>query len=94
APAEPPATAAPTSPDLPSAPPAAAASNGTPLGSGATGSPAPSASSSRPPAPEAPAAELDLNAVVLPALARRYGPGLLAGLLALVVVRLLVRRRR
>jgi carbon monoxide dehydrogenase subunit G len=42
----------------------------------------------------APAAELDLNAVVLPALARRYGPALLAVLLALVVVRLLVRRRR
>jgi hypothetical protein len=48
------------------------------------------------PAPRAPApaAELDLNAVVLPALARRYGPALLAALLALIVVRLLVRRRR
>jgi carbon monoxide dehydrogenase subunit G len=47
-----------------------------------------------PPPAEAPAVELDLNAVVLPALARRYGPALLAGLLLLVVVRLLVRRRR
>ncbi len=46
------------------------------------------------PTPEAPAAELDLNAVVLPALLRRYGPALLAGFLVLVVVRLLVRRRR
>ena len=42
----------------------------------------------------APAAELDLNAVVLPALARRYGPALLASLLALIVVRILLRRRR
>ena len=47
-----------------------------------------------PPPAEADAVELDLNAVVLPALARRYGPALLAGLLVLVVVRLLVRRRR
>ncbi len=45
------------------------------------------------PPPEAAGVELDLNSVVLPALARRYGPALLAGLLLLVVVRLLVRRR-
>jgi carbon monoxide dehydrogenase subunit G len=44
--------------------------------------------------PPAPAAELDLNRVVLPALARRYGPPLLAVLLALIVVRLILRRRR
>ncbi len=45
------------------------------------------------PPTQAPGVELDLNSVVLPALARRYGPALLAGLLLLVVVRLLVRRR-
>jgi uncharacterized protein len=44
--------------------------------------------------PAAPPAELDLNRVVLPALARRYGPPLLAVLLALIVVRLILRRRR
>jgi carbon monoxide dehydrogenase subunit G len=47
------------------------------------------------PAPRTPArtAELDLNRVVLPALARRYGPPLFAVLLALIVVRILLRRR-
>jgi carbon monoxide dehydrogenase subunit G len=43
---------------------------------------------------EEPAAELDLNAVVLPVLARQYGPRLLAALLALLVAWLVVRRRR
>jgi carbon monoxide dehydrogenase subunit G len=43
-------------------------------------------------APASPPAELDLGAVVLPALAKRYGPGVLAGLVAVLVVWLLRRR--
>jgi hypothetical protein len=42
---------------------------------------------------EAEAAELDLNAVVLPALLRRYGLPALVVLLVLVVIRLAARRR-
>jgi carbon monoxide dehydrogenase subunit G len=41
-----------------------------------------------------PPAELDLGAVVLPTLARRYGPAVLAGLVAVFVVWLLRRRTR
>ncbi|MGZ4613403.1 MAG: SRPBCC family protein [Kineosporiaceae bacterium] len=44
--------------------------------------------------PAEPAMELDLGAVVLPVLARRYGPVVLAGLVALVIVWLLRRRAR
>ena len=40
------------------------------------------------------AGELDLGAVLLPALARRYGPALLAGLVAVLVVWLIRRRGR
>jgi carbon monoxide dehydrogenase subunit G len=39
-----------------------------------------------------PIAELDLGSVVLPTLAKRYGPGALAGLIAVLVVWLLRRR--
>jgi carbon monoxide dehydrogenase subunit G len=85
---------------LPAAPAPGPASRADEAPATGIGAPAPSPSSGSPsaglvsPTPEAPAAELDLNAVVLPALARRYGGGLLAGLVALVVVRLLLRRRR
>ncbi len=73
--------------------PAAAAPSAAAAAANGSRPPAPPAAA-RPPAPQAPAAELDLNAVVLPALARRYGPALLAVFLVLVVVRILVRRRR
>jgi carbon monoxide dehydrogenase subunit G len=44
--------------------------------------------------PASPAAELDLGAVVLPTLLKRYGPGALAGLVAVLVVWLARRRSR
>jgi uncharacterized protein len=62
---------------------------------GPSGSPAPGPSLPSVARPEAPAsepAEFDLGAVVLPALAKRYGPGVLAGLVAVLVVWLLRRR--
>src|SRR5436190_1447938 len=73
----------------------AAASTSSLAGSGRTSTTAsepPSVTSSGSPA--APAAELDLGAVVLPSVARRYGPGVLAGLVAVLVVWLLRRRAR
>jgi uncharacterized protein len=77
---------------------AAASSSGRTVQSsepGSSGSPAPGPSLPSVPRPQAPAsepAELDLGAVVLPALAKRYGPGVLAGLVAVLVVWLLRRR--
>ena len=47
------------------------------------------------PAPSAePAPELDLGAIVLPVLARRYGSAVLAGLVAVLIVWVLRRRTR
>ena len=63
----------------------------------ATPTPAPPASAGTAPAPTAApeqVAELDLGAVVLPTLAKRYGPAVLAGLLAVFVVWLVRRRTR
>ena len=54
---------------------------------------APVAAPERRPDPQ-PAAELDLGAVVLPTLAKRFGPAVLAGLLAVLVVWLARRRSR
>ncbi len=63
----------------------------------ATPTPAPPAFAGTAPAPTAApeqVAELDLGAVVLPTLAKRYGPAVLAGLLAVFVVWLVRRRTR
>ena len=98
-----PTETAPSETEEPTAAAAASARAAAPAASVPSPGPSPTPSPSRPTGPRAPtpaprtpepAAELDLNRVVLPALARRYGPGVLAGLLALIVVRLLVRRRR
>jgi uncharacterized protein len=94
------ASGSPAANDSPAATPEepASASTSSYAGSGATSpvTPAPAASAAGMPATSgrhaAPASELDLGSVLLPSLARRYAPGVIAGLVAVLVVWLLRRR--
>jgi carbon monoxide dehydrogenase subunit G len=77
----------------------ASANTSSPDGAGGTSvSPTATASASGVPTTSgrhaAPANELDLGSVLLPSLARRYGPGLLAGLVAVLIVWVWRRRAR
>lgn len=100
-------TGPPTAPiPVPAAAPSGAAPSGSGEGAAALADipkPPPRPAAPRPAAPRpAPATqavektenELDLNAVVLPVLARQYGPTLLAVILTAVITWIIARRRR